>query len=301
MTNIFKIGDINFENPILNASGCWCLNENQLDELYESSLSGILCKTCTIFSKEGNCEPNYYYHVENNIHFNCKGLPNLGYQYYRNLSKKYNKKPYIISLAFENYDDLHIVLKDYNSFVNHSVLVELNLSCPNTLSQIPGYDLFQVDKILKVLKYINLSNIHYGFKLPPYFQLESIDEMCKLFNNYTDILKYIVLSNSIPNCLPLKNGIPILSNTYGGLSGKINKHIALSNVVSFSKIIDKKIKIVGCGGIDTITDVKDYLNNGANFVQLASCFYDVENNKLDIKKINELIREFSEKKIIEYI
>ena len=305
MTNIFKIGDINFENPILNASGCWCLHETQLDELYNSSLSGIVCKTCTIFSKEGKSEPNYYYHAENNIHFNCKGLPNLGYQYYRNLSKKYNNKPYIISLAFENYEDLQIVLKDYNNFVNCSVncsvLVELNLSCPNTSSQIPGYDLFQVDKLLKVLKYINLPNIHYGFKLPPYFQLDSINETCKLLNNYTDILKYIVLSNSIPNCLPLKNGIPILSNTYGGLSGKINKHIALSNVVSFSKIIDKNIKIVGCGGIDTINDIKDYLNNGADFVQLASCFYDVENNKLDIVKINELIREFSEKKIIEYI
>ena len=75
----------------------------------------------------------------------------------------------------------------------------------------------------------------------------------------------------------------------------------MSNVVSFSKLIDNKIKIVGCGGIDTINDVKDYLNNGADFVQLASCFYDVENNKLDIVKINELIREFSEKKIIEYI
>lgn len=301
MTNVFKIGDIIFENPILNASGCWCVYENQLDELYNSNLSGIVCKTCTIFSKEGNPEPNYYYHAENNIHFNSKGLPNLGYQYYRNLSQKYNNKPYIISLAFENYEDLQIVLKDFNIFVNCSVLVELNLSCPNTLSKIPGYDIYQLDKLLKVLKYINLSNIHYGFKLPPYFQLDSINDICKLFNNYTDILKYIVLSNSIPNCLPLKNGIPILSNVYGGMSGKMNKHIALSNVVSFSKLIDKKIKIVGCGGIDSINDIEDYLNNGADFVQLASCFYDVENNKLDIEKINKLIREFAEKKIIEYI
>jgi dihydroorotate dehydrogenase (fumarate) len=295
MTNIFKIGDIHFENQILNASGCWCLNENQLDELYSSSLSGIVCKTCTIFSKEGNTEPNYYYNIENKTHFNSKGLPNLGYQYYRNLSQKYNNKPYIISLAFEKYEDLQIILIDYNNFVDCSVLVELNLSCPNISSKIPGYDIFQIDKLLKILKHINLPNINYGFKLPPYFQLDSINEICKLFNNYTDILKYIVLSNSIPNCLPLNNGVPILSNLYGGMSGKINKHIALSNVVSFSNIIDKKIKIVGCGGIDTLIDVKDYLNNGADFVQLASCFYDVENNKLDTLKINELIRQFSEK------
>jgi dihydroorotate dehydrogenase len=174
-------------------------------------------------------------------------------------------------------------------------LVELNLSCPNICSQIPGYDTFQIDKLLRILQNLNLPNIQYGFKLPPYFQLDSINEMCIIFNKFTAILKYIVLSNSIPNCLPLVNGVPILSNTYGGMSGKINKNIALSNVVSFSKKIDKEIKIVGCGGIDTISDVEDYLNNGANFVQLASCFYDVENNQLDIDKINELIRMFSEK------
>jgi dihydroorotate dehydrogenase len=295
MTKIFKIGEIHFENPILNASGCWCLNENQLDELYSSSLAGIVCKTCTIFSKEGICEPNYYYNPENNTHFNCKGLPNLGYQYYKNLSLKYTGKPFIISLAFENYEHLQIVLKDYNSTINYPVLVELNLSCPNICSQIPGYDTFQIDKLLRILQNLNLPNIQYGFKLPPYFQLDSINEMCIIFNKFTAILKYIVLSNSIPNCLPLVNGVPILSNTYGGMSGKINKNIALSNVVSFSKKIDKEIKIVGCGGIDTISDVEDYLNNGANFVQLASCFYDVENNQLDIEKINELIRLFSEK------
>jgi dihydroorotate dehydrogenase len=295
MTKIFQIGDIHFENPILNASGCWCLHEKQLDELYNSSLSGIVCKTCTIFSKEGVCEPNYYYDEENDAHFNCKGLPNLGYQYYRNLSQKYKSKPYIISLAFENYEHLEIVLKDYNNYVNRSVLVELNLSCPNICSQIPGYHTFQIDKLLKILQNINLSNIRYGFKLPPYFQLDSINEICKTLSNYTDILKYVVLSNSIPNCLPLANGLPILSNTYGGMSGKINKNIALSNVVTFSKLLDKEIKIVGCGGIDTIIDVEDYLNNGADFVQLASCFYDVKNNKLDTKKINELLLKYSKK------
>ena len=94
--NEYFIGDIKFNNPILNASGCWCMNEEQLDHLYASRVGGIVSKTCTIFSKEGNAEPNYYYSKEIDAHFNCKGLPNLGYQYYRNLSKKYTEKPYII-------------------------------------------------------------------------------------------------------------------------------------------------------------------------------------------------------------
>lgn len=295
MENKLKIGNVIFDNPILNASGCWCLNENQLDELYESTLSGVVCKTCTIFSKEGKSEPNYFYNKDTNTHFNCKGLPNLGYQYYRNLSKKYTNKPYIISIAFETYEDLKTIIKDYDNYINQPFLIEINLSCPNLTSKIPGYDALQIEKLLLVLRSYKLNNIKFGFKFPPYFQLDCISTIINIINQYTDILKYIVLSNSIPNCLPLENGLPILSNTYGGMSGKTNKYISLSNVVSFSKLINKEIKIVGCGGIETINDIMDYLTNGADFVQLASCFYDLSNNKLDIDKINKIITEFKQK------
>jgi dihydroorotate dehydrogenase len=93
--------------------------------------------------------------------------------------------------------------------------------------------------------------------------------------------------------LPLEsNGKPVLSKIVGGMSGKTNKCISLSNVIYFSKILDKEIKIVGCGGIDSFNDIEDYLHNGASFVQLASCFYDVESNTLNKDKINKVIQEF---------
>lgn len=292
----YFIGNIKFKNPILNASGCWCMNEEQLDELHSSSLGGIVSKTCSIFSKEGNNEPNYYHCKETNTHFNCKGLPNFGYQYYRNLSKKYIDKPYIISLSFDNYDDLKVLLNNYETYSNNkNILVELNLSCPNLHSTIIGYNSHQFNKLLNVLKSYKFSNIQFGLKLPPYLQVDLIDEIAKILNEFTDIVKYVVLSNSIPNCLPLVNGEPVLSKIVGGMSGKTNKFISLSNVVYLSKILSKEIKIIGCGGIDTIDDVMDYLNNGASFVQLASCFYDVENNRLNIDKITKITEEFDEK------
>jgi dihydroorotate dehydrogenase len=111
--------------------------------------------------------------------------------------------------------------------------------------------------------------------------------MSNIINKYTHILKYIVCSNSVPNCIAFNKDGPVLHNILGGLSGKLNKYISLSNVFQFSKLINKSIKIVGCGGIDTIEDVMDYLNNGADFVQIASCF--LQNNELDIIKINNLV------------
>jgi dihydroorotate dehydrogenase len=288
----YLLGNISFTVPILNASGCWSLNEDQLTELYESKLGGIVPKTCTIFCKESNPEPNYY-QLENNIHFNSKGLPNLGYQYYRNLSKKFNQKPFIISIAFEDFDKLKIILQDYDNFAEHDMLIEINLSCPNTDNEIPGYNINFLEGLLVSLIRMKLTKIRFGFKLPPYFQKQEIHKLSELFNLFQNLLAYIVVSNSIPNCLPLVDGQSVLSTTFGGMSGKMNKFIALGNVILFSQHLNKQIKIVGCGGIETLEDVQDYLNNGADFVQLASCFYDQQNNKLNIEKINNLINNYN--------
>jgi dihydroorotate dehydrogenase (fumarate) len=290
--NSFFIGGIKFKNPILNASGCWCMNEEQLDDLYSSSLGGIVSKTCSIFSKEANPEPNYFYCQKTDAHFNCKGLPNFGYDYYKKLSKKYTEKPYIISVAFENYDDLKVILNDYEKYSDGKLLVELNLSCPNLKSLIMGYSSFEIEKLLGILRMYALKNIKFGLKLPPYLQVDLMQTIANTINKFTDIVKYIVLSNSIPNCLPLDNCKPVLSKIVGGMSGKLNKHISLSNVVYFSKILSKEIAIVACGGIDSFEDIEDYLENGASFVQLASCFYDVESNKLNKDKINKVVEQY---------
>jgi dihydroorotate dehydrogenase len=89
----------------------------------------------------------------------------------------------------------------------------------------------------------------------------------------------------------LENNNPVLSNIFGGLSGKLNKFISLSNIYYFKNKIDKNIELIGCGGIENIQDVLDYLNNGANFIQLGSCFYNSSLNCLDYTKIDSLISE----------
>jgi dihydroorotate dehydrogenase len=186
------------------------------------------------------------------------------------------------------------MLNDYEKYSDgKQLLVELNLSCPNLNALVLGYSHFEIEKLLGVLKMYNLKNIKFGLKLPPYLQVELIEIIANIINNFTDIVKYIVLSNSIPNCVPLEeNGKKILSKQVGGMSGKINKYISLSNVMYFSKILSKEIVIVACGGIDSLEDIEDYLDNGASFVQLASCFYDSESNTLNKEKINKVVQEF---------
>lgn len=104
------------------------------------------------------------------------------------------------------------------------------------------------------------------------------------------------MSNSIPNTLPIYNEEYVLSNIYGGLSGKINKFIALGNIYTIKKILSETIKIIACGGIETLEDIKDYIEVGASFFQLGSGFYDQTSNTLDTNKINEIIDAFKKSK-----
>lgn len=282
-------------DKLMNSSGCWCSNEKQLDELFNTKLKIIVTKTCTLNPKKGNVEPTYY--KTNDIHINSKGLPNEGYYYYKNLYKKYNlcNKKYVLSVAWElNENNTLNLLKDYDNYVSKKELVEINLSCPNLNYEIPSYNYLLLDRILKLINNLELKNLFLSLKLSPYLDHLLCDKIINTINvnNNNGIYKYIILSNSIPNCLILNNNNPVLSNIYGGLSGKLNKYISLSNVYYFRDKLDKNIQIIGCGGIENIEDINDYLNNGANYVQLGSCFYDSILDCLDYNKINLLITEF---------
>lgn len=291
--NAHHIGCITFETPILNASGCWSTSEEQINELVNSELGGVVTKSCSIFSKRGHKEPNYYYSEKDNIHFNCKGLPNFGYDYYKNISLKTNKKPLIISIAYTNIYELAIMLDDYDKSVDRHVLVEINLGCPNIDSRIPGYHIEDIENVLENIKSIDYDNICIGLKLPPYFEVEFIHKLSKLFNKYESCIHFIVVSNSIPNGFPTDpNKKFALSNNYGGISGKLNKYISLGNVRTFSSLLNKTISIIGCGGIETHEDIVEYFKYGASFVQLASCFYDSKTNNLNVTKINNVINKF---------
>lgn len=297
---IIKIGSVIFDHPILNASGCWAMNEEQINELKNTKLSAVVSKTCSIFSKKGNPECNYYKIENENIHFNSKGLPSMGYSYYKDIGEQFENKPFILSIAYDSWENMSLILKDYDTSINKPKLVEINMSCPNVETKIPGYHIEIIEKIIILIFKLQLKNIEFGLKLPPYFELDMMNKVIECLNNtyescYGEMnpIKYIVLSNSIPNAFPLLKGSPVLANFYGGLSGKTNKYIAISNVHIFSQKLNKNIKIIGCGGIETIDDVLDFLRCGAHFVQIGSCFYEASLNSLNVEKINKLVDSFT--------
>jgi dihydroorotate dehydrogenase len=70
----------------------------------------------------------------------------------------------------------------------------------------------------------------------------------------------------------------------------------MGNIYTIKKSLSSSIKVIACGGIENIDDIRNYQKIGADLFQLGSCFYDEISNELDLDKINELIDAFKKSK-----
>lgn len=295
-----------------NASGCKCTYQVELLDLYMSShVYSVVTKSCTLYKRIGNSHPRYFAEVQRNdvdnldraiLSINSTGLANNGLEYYINVAKRIktfretgtipDKKPYIISVAGLSFQEIYEMLSRLreDDVVGISG-IELNLSCPNIEGKSQtGYDPDLVDHLLYRIFNDYQPKVALGLKLPPYLEKEKLKKVGDIICNYP--IQFITCSNSLGNGLVLnKIGEPVIkpNNGLGGIGGKSLKPISLSNVYQFRKIFEKNnrpdIIIKGCGGITDIEDVIDYLNAGANEVQIGSqlceegigCFERIQN------------------------
>ena len=264
---------------VMPASGAWAVARENMEALINKwKFTTVISKTCTMDPKRGNPVPNFVNYPAHQFSINCMGMPNYGYPYYRNLLSYFNTKgiTYILSVDGSNFLELIGMLDDYSTYIKSPEIVEINLSCPNTLNTIPSYSLDYFEKILERLKH-RYNNLHIGLKLSPILDPHLILKTSILlgdFATYDNSITHIVCSNSIPNGLVLNNKKkPVLSAVFGGISGFPSKLISQSNVYKFSKILEPSIKIIGCGGIETHRDVDEYLSLGAAGVQIGRAIY----------------------------
>jgi dihydroorotate dehydrogenase len=285
---------------VMNASGCWVNTPQQVTDISHHLSNCCVAKTCTINPRNANPTPNF---IElGTISINSKGLPNLGYQVYRDLWRDLHLKGGTLIMSFDcsNFNDLVIMLSDFNRFVEIAKadiaiergcgtpdatreLVELNVSCPNKMhsgGRIIGYDLPYLERILAYIKGMGLQHIEVGLKLPPYLDKYVIDSVGCLIMRYSDVVRFVVCCNSVPNAMVFvpvgEAGTPknALASEVGGMSGVGAKCIALANVRQFGKIFaNSAIKLIGCGGVESIFDVKSFLAVGAVGVQVGRALY----------------------------
>jgi len=296
------IAGIKLSSCIYNASGCLCVTFQELDDLINSEAGAVLSKSCTMEPRRGNEEPRFF--MNDKCSLNSMGIPNLGYeQYLKYHQQKKAKKPFILSIFPFNINEMEIMLKKiHESYEKTTGLVEINLSCPNLVagkgesSRMVAYDFERFEKYLCALHSLAkiCKNLRFGIKLPPYYEIKDFERASGLIEKYhEETIYFVVCINSVVNGLVIDSNSmkPVIKpkNGLGGLGGSFCKPTALSNVRTFYNLLPKTINIIGCGGIETASDVFEHLLCGATAVQVGTHL--VCKGPMIFEKLNQELRE----------
>lgn len=301
-----KFFNATYSNPLMNASGVYCMSVEELEELdHKSDAGAFITKSSTPQFREGNPEPRYYSVPLGSI--NSMGLPNKGFDYYldyvlRRQATSNDNKPVFFSVAgmsiADNLEMLHKLQdSEFNGFT------ELNLSCPN----VPGKPqvAYDFDLTLEILTQVfAFFKKPLGVKLPPYFDFAHFDTMASILNQFP--LAYINCINSVGNGLYIdvesESVVVKPKNGFGGIGGDYVKPTALANVRAFQQRLKPEIKIIGTGGIKSGQDAFEHLLCGATMLQVGTqlmkegpaCFTRIEKELKQImdKKNYKTIDEF---------
>lgn len=215
------------------------------------------------------------------ITVNRMGLPNKGMmELTENLPrvmKLARAKQSLVGISVAAGESEHALPEQYAilakaAFDAGADMVELNLSCPNTESDIIAFNLSDMKAILEHLDAtLDADKHNVCMKVSPYSQSSLIQRAADLVNT-SKVVKGVTAVNTFPNALHLEQGQPVISSNDGmaGLSGPHLFPIALGQVAQWRKALSKDKYILGGGGVTTVQNVLDMRQVGADAVFLVS-------------------------------
>ena len=265
----FSIGDLNFANPILVASGTFGY-AREMEKLVDlSQLGGMIPKTVTRNPRAGN-EPWRTVETSSGM-LNSIGLDNDGIEAFIEHHLPYLATigcPTIVSIAGSDVDEF-VWMSERLTDLDGVAGIELNISCPNVSGGVDfGTDpKMCADLVARVRKATSLPLLA---KLTP--NVSRIAEIAKAAED-AGADGIAAINTLLGMAIDWKKRKPMLGNVVGGLSGPAIKPVALRCVFQIANAV--KIPIVGIGGIANIDDVMQFLVAGASAVQIGTAnFYD---------------------------
>ena len=256
-----KTGGVSFESPAILASGILDENGYTMRRVLEDGAGAVVTKSIGTEERNGYFSPVVV--PEDTYLINAMGLPNPGIDSFEEEIKiaLMAKKPVIGSIFASNTDDfLKLALKMQDFGVS---AVELNLSCPHVqgFGSEVGSDPVLVKEIVKTLK--GTIKIPVWSKLSP--NVTSISEISRAASD-SDAL---VLINTVrAMAIDIEARRPVLTNSYGGMSGTAIKPVGLRCVYEVRK--ETEIDIIGVGGISSYIDALEYIMAGASVFQIGT-------------------------------
>lgn len=262
-----NIAAVDFNNPIIAASGTFGFG-HEYGEFYPlSTLGGISCKGITLKQRPGNPPPRIAETPSGML--NAVGLQNPGVDYFIEHDLPWLREQGTVIIANiagntpEEYCEMAEKLSDTDID-----MIELNISCPN----------------------VKQGGVQFGTSCAG---VESITAavrahckkplMVKLSPNVSDIGEIaaaaesggadaISMINTLTGMrIDINTRRPIIRNNTGGLSGPALLPIAVRMVHQAAQRV--KIPIVGMGGISKWQDAVELLLAGASALQIGTVFF----------------------------
>jgi len=269
MANITtEICGLKMSNPTMLASGLVGISGAACVNVAKNGAGAIVPKSIGPNEREGHNNP-VMTEFEGGF-LNAVGLPNAGIDNSLEeleFAMKNAGVPVIPSLFGGTKEEFGEVAKKLSTL--KPVMMEVNLSCPNTTDDfgrafaLAAKDASEVIKIVK-----ENTNAKISAKLAP--NVPDIKEIARaVVDAGADTISAI---NTMPGMvIDVKTGQPILHNKQGGVSGHAIKPIAVNCVYEIRKAVD--VPIIGIGGITTGEDAAEMIMAGASAVQIGTGMY----------------------------
>ena len=264
-----KLFNKDLENPIGMAAG-FDKNAEVYNSLFKLGFGFVEVGTITPLKQYGNPKPRVFRLVEDEALINRLGFNNLGS---RNVVDriKSNKQTGLLGINIGPNKTSNNRLEDYlhcfKTFQDVADYITINISSPNTENLRSFHD---QTKLNQLLENIDKEKKNLGSKTPIAVKISpDIDD--QEINKITEVLlsndiEAVIISNTSDS---LRDSLSnIQKHQRGGLSGKPIKEKSTKLINKFYKLLNGKIKIIGCGGVDSGKSAYEKFLAGANYVQL---------------------------------
>ena len=283
-----NICGVEFRNPLMLAAGIMGSNASSMNWILKSGAGGVVSKSFSLNPHPGYVNPTTVA-VDGGI-LNAIGISNPGVENFKEELKKIERENNVViaSIYGATPDEFSTLVSEVQGLVD---MIELNISCPHAMD---GYG-------ASIGQSCDLSHTIVSASK----DAADVPIIAKLTPNVTDITEIAkTCEDAGADCISLINTLgpgmkinidvakPVLSNRFGGMSGKAIKPIAIRNVYSVYEAVD--IPLIGVGGVYTYEDVVEFIFAGARAVQIGTAIMD---EGVDVfSKINSGLETFMAEK-----
>ncbi|MGN0772025.1 MAG: dihydroorotate dehydrogenase [Christensenellales bacterium] len=259
-----NIAGVEFKNPIITASGTFGFGKEYSQFYPLSALGGMCTKGLTLKPKQGNPPPRIA-ETQSGI-INSVGLQNPGIDKFLaddDVRLAEEDVVVIANIAGACLEDYIAIGEKINE--SNADMVELNISCPNVKAGGMAFGILpeSVERVTRAVK--NVCKKPIITKLSPNVSCIADNARAAEAGGADGISLINTLSAMAIN---YKTRRPVLFNNHGGLSGACVKPVALKMVWDCYNAV--KIPIIGMGGVQSYTDVLEFMICGARAVQVGT-------------------------------